>query len=737
MSLSEEGGKGVKPLLSKNVILLAENFSLSKAQEDLLNRGLSFVPTIDIHKNQKLQLQMDLQKYHRRIKLATYFQSKGKQDPPRFLAPSIWTPPNHKLPPEVTFLVKQDQKDFNKHFASWEEEPNLTEEEKKALEELIKNRHIVIKRADKGSAVVIMGRDQYIFEVNRQLQDRTYYEKLKEPIYLQTVPMVHKILDELCKNKFINKRQRQYLKGDCEPRIRRFYILPKIHKDPEKWTVPFKVPPGRPIVSDCGSETYQTAEFIDHYLNPLSVKHPSYIKDTYHFISVIKSLKIPSNSFFFTMDIESLYTNIDIKAGLRAVKNIFQKYPDAKRPDQGILQLLEINLTKNDFEFNKEYFLQIKGTAMGKRFAPAYANIFMAEWEEKALAKYNKSPFLYVRYLDDIFGIWTHSKEEFGEFVDTLDTHDSSIRLKYVINDLAIDYLDTTVYKGTTFKEDQALDIKVFFKETDTHALLFKTSFHPRHTFKGLIKSQLIRFKRICTQDEEFKKAVKILFGTLRKRGYSRSLLRICLKTFQIQKQKDKKEYVPLITNYSTISSNLHHKVKTNFQNFIERQGLLQNSAIISAYRRNRNLNDYLVRAKLPPMQESRRRSILMQNFVKLKYVQNRVNKRIFEIEQTFEPQTRNCVYIIFCSKCGKQYVGETENSISTRMMQHRYLIKRRKETETPIVKHFILHGWLGLRVAGLQSNSSWTKQDRRQRERRWIYLLDTKVPSGLNEKYN
>lgn len=30
-------------------------------------------------------------------------------------------------------------------------------------------------------------------------------------------------------------------------------------------------------------------------------------------------------------------------------------------------------------EFNKEFFLQIKGTAMGKKFAPAYANIFMAE----------------------------------------------------------------------------------------------------------------------------------------------------------------------------------------------------------------------------------------------------------------------------------------------------------------------------------------------------------------------
>lgn len=31
--------------------------------------------------------------------------------------------------------------------------------------------------------------------------------------------------------------------------------------------------------------------------------------------------------------------------------------------------------------------MQIKGTAMGKKFAPAYDNIFMAEWETSALEK--------------------------------------------------------------------------------------------------------------------------------------------------------------------------------------------------------------------------------------------------------------------------------------------------------------------------------------------------------------
>ncbi|KAL0149653.1 hypothetical protein M9458_055041, partial [Cirrhinus mrigala] len=85
------------------------------------------------------------------------------------------------------------------------------------------------------------------------------------------------------------------------------------------------------------------------------------------------------------MDIDSLYTNIETGAGLAAVRDCMNRYPDAKRPDDFILKLLEINLTKNDFEFDSKFYLQIKGTAMGKRFAPSYANIYMAHWEQTAV----------------------------------------------------------------------------------------------------------------------------------------------------------------------------------------------------------------------------------------------------------------------------------------------------------------------------------------------------------------
>lgn len=283
----------------------------------------------------------------------------------------------------------------------------------------------------------------------------------------------------------------------------------------------FEVPPGRPIVSDCNSETYFTAEYVEHFLNPLSTRHPSYLKDTYDFICKICKLQVPENSFLFTIDIDSLYTNIDTPTGLEAVKKIMPKYPDSH-----ILKLLEINLTQNDFEFDSKFYLQVKGTAMGKKFAPSYANIFIADWEQTALAASALKPYAYYRFLDDIWGVWTHSMEDFFAFITHLNTHQESIGVKYSLDRSEVNFLDVVSYKGPKFEETGHLDFRVYFKETDTHLLLHKDSFHPKHTFKGIIKSQLLRFKRICSQPSSFYEATSTLFCALRKRGYCRSFLR-------------------------------------------------------------------------------------------------------------------------------------------------------------------------------------------------------------------
>ena len=54
---------------------------------------------------------------------------------------------------------------------------NLTKEEYKAIKSLKNNKGIIIKPADKGSAIVILDKESYINEGQRQLNDTKLYEK--------------------------------------------------------------------------------------------------------------------------------------------------------------------------------------------------------------------------------------------------------------------------------------------------------------------------------------------------------------------------------------------------------------------------------------------------------------------------------------------------------------------------------------------------------------------------------
>ena len=117
------------------------------------------------------------------------------------------------------------------------------------------------------------------------------------------------------------------------------------------------------------------------------------------------------------MDVSSLYTNIDTTHGLECVKKTLQENPVSDRPDDLILDILDLCLKNNYFEFNGKMYHQVSGTAMGHDYAPDYANIYMAHWERHIDDMQNK-PSYYKRFLDDIYMHWEHGEEKFMEFFE-------------------------------------------------------------------------------------------------------------------------------------------------------------------------------------------------------------------------------------------------------------------------------------------------------------------------------
>ena len=726
-------GPIVQPLTQdKSVINLSSTFRPHPRHLQILRKGLSFIPTPPIN-NQKVSLRAYLSEYHRRLKLLSHFEGRRTEVPPPFNPKSTWEPNLSSLPRELLALFLRD------HSALRAAQPipvgfNLSDMERQALEELRQNTSIIIKPADKGSAIVILDREQYVQEGLRQLQNTEYYQPLAAPIYLDTAAQIRGIVESMAQDKIISPKQSRYLIGEDAPRKRLFYLLPKIHKAPDTWPIPFKIPPGRPIVSDCGSESYSVAEFLDYYLNPLSILHKSYLKDTYDFIGKIRNIKLSAPFFIFSMDVESLYTNIDTRMGLEAVQALMDRNPDPSRPDQEIIKLLDISLSKNDFEFDNQYYLQVKGTAMGKRFAPAYANIYMATWEDTILPKCPKSPLHYYRFLDDIWGIWTHGEEEFQGFVQILNSHHPSIKIKPLSSPTSMDFLDVTTFRGPDFDITGQLDTKVFFKPTDSHALLHYSSFHPRHTFRGIVKSQLIRYKRICSRPGDCVGATRTLFRALRGRGYPRSFLRGVRKDFykqpgpSVQRGAPKKDIAPFVAVYSPLATRVMKETRRNFEEIMAGTSLGRDTRIISSYKRNPNLRDFLVRARLSS------RSVPPSSPGRCRTATNPATRATCFLKRNITRRHKNCVYKIYCRRCKIAYVGETRNSLAARLSSHRYNVRTGRKSDTLLVKHFLWHGLRNLRLVGLQHNPLWTTGERKRAERGWIVRLGAGHPNGLNE---
>ena len=73
---------------------------------------------------------------------------------------------------------------------------NLTREERGALFDLKNDKTIVIKGADKGSAVVVWDRDDYIQEAEKQLGDKEIYEEVSnDPQPL--IDTIHKAVEKI------------------------------------------------------------------------------------------------------------------------------------------------------------------------------------------------------------------------------------------------------------------------------------------------------------------------------------------------------------------------------------------------------------------------------------------------------------------------------------------------------------------------------------------------------------
>ena len=281
----------------------------------------------------------------------------------------------------------------------------------------------------------------------------------------------------------------------------------------------------------------------------------SYIKDSEHFLEKIKTLGcIPDNALPVTADVVGLYPSTPHQAGLIAHEEALDKRLLKKIPTDDLIKMAEFVLSNNFFEFNSDIFQQISGTAIGTKFTPPYACIYMDQVEQKFLATQINQPLIWLRYIDDIFFIWTHGEKELEKFMSSFNSFTPNLKFTYESSKKDISFLDLKV---SLSKNKLSTDLHI--KPTDCHQYLHYSSGHPEHTKRSIVYSQLLRVSRICSRENDFnrhKSNMKIWF---QKRGYPENIIENEMKKVNfpscIKVQRKKSKGIPFVVTY-------HHLLK-------------------------------------------------------------------------------------------------------------------------------------------------------------------------------
>ena len=304
------------------------------------------------------------------------------------------------------------------------------------------------------------------------------------------------------------------------PRTPVFYTLTKIHKP---------TPVGRPIISGCDGPTERLSAFVDKLLQPIAKQQESYLKDSTDFINFIEKTRVPNNAILVSMDITSLYTNIPQEEGIETVCRAYKSFYEGESPipTQYLKRALELILQENSFQFTGKNYLQTHRTAMGTKMAVAFANIFMGKVESQILERSAKKPLAWKMYIDDIFSIWNINRDEVTQFIEQANSHHPTIKYTAEISDTETTFLDTKLYKGERFAKQSILDIKTYFKATETFQYTHFSSCHPPGVKKGFIKGEALRLLRTNSSKAAFKTAIKKknLKTNLIERGYPETLV--------------------------------------------------------------------------------------------------------------------------------------------------------------------------------------------------------------------
>ena len=318
--------------------------------------------------------------------------------------------------------------------------------------------------------------------------------------------------------------------------------LMKVHPD-----LVYQDIPSRLVIGMKNCQLRRVQIWLEHFLTPLAKIYCSfeYIKDSSEFLCELEDIKVVADHnhwdwtdyILFSVDVKSLYPSVKFEHLVKALKHCFEKCTNWNQNTIDlIIEIIMYTLKEQQIYWNGSYYLLNQGIPTGGNHSVPLANILIRFILFDAFDSidfydlYVANIKLWKRFIDDCCGIYKGSLEQFLCWYRLLENQFNKFDLELTFDTDVYEIVDgiptekqvkmITFLDVEVFKSNGTLHTKEHRKVTSANSYLRIGSAHPKHTFPGIVKSQLNRLRRLCSKQSDFEEAVNSLESRCLNSGY-------------------------------------------------------------------------------------------------------------------------------------------------------------------------------------------------------------------------
>ena len=399
---------------------------------------------------------------------------------------------------------------------------NLSKDERKAMKTLKDDKNIMILPADKGKCLVIMDRMEYLNKMEEKLSDVTTYQKIEKDPTNNIKEALSKQLQKIKDEKQIDNRT-FYRLQPTKTKIPRMYGLPKVHKANY---------PLREIVDSTGSVAKETDRYISKILQQYTGKTEHYVKNSAHFVEMMKDLTVEEEEILVSYDVTALYPSVPQEEAIQIFHQLMindeNLHKKTTMSAENVTTLFKLCVQTTYFVFNQKLYKQINGLAIGASSSGPAADLFMEKLEKKAITTFVEPPKIWKRYVDDTFS--KLKMIHVDAFLNHLNNQHQRIKFTTETQQNGkIAFLDTQVH----VLPDNSTKVTIYRKATHTDQYLdFQSNHHIKQKL-GIYRTFEHRVNQLVTTEEDKKKEMSHVRKSLRRCGHP---------TWSLNKKKAKKK---------------------------------------------------------------------------------------------------------------------------------------------------------------------------------------------------